>query len=42
MNKADQSILFEPHCNINKLTKYFECPINCKWFEKGGSAGKGL
>ncbi len=32
MNKINQNILREPHCNLNKLRK-LNCPKDCKWFE---------
>lgn len=33
MNKINQNILRESHCNLNKLER-FNCPKDCKSFEK--------
>ncbi|MDH7517652.1 MAG: hypothetical protein QHH19_04850 [Candidatus Thermoplasmatota archaeon] len=34
MNKINQNILREPHCDLDKLTSFLNCPQDCKWFEK--------
>ncbi len=33
MNRINQNILREPHCDLNKLSKH-SCPDDCKWCEK--------
>ena len=32
-NKINQNVLREPHCNLNKPSR-FNCLKDCKWFEK--------
>jgi len=34
MNRINQNILTQPHCNLDKLNKLLSCPEDCKSFEK--------
>lgn len=34
MNKIDQNKLWEPYCELNKLTRSLNCPDNCKGYDK--------
>lgn len=34
MNKINQNMLKEPHCELDKLNKFLSCSTDCKWFEK--------
>ena len=33
MNKINQNILRQPYCDLGKLTRFINCPEDCKWFE---------
>jgi len=35
MNKINQNILREPHCDLNKLTKLLNCPKDCEYYMDG-------
>ena len=34
MNKINQNMLKEPHCDLNKMLKGFNCPTECDGFKK--------
>ena len=34
MNKINQNMLKEPHCDINKLNFYHNCPEDCPYYEE--------
>ena len=34
MNKINQNMLKQPHCDLDKLSKFLSCPKDCQWFEK--------
>jgi len=33
MNKVDQCFLLKPMCKAGKLTRFGNCPKDCRWFE---------
>lgn len=34
MNKINQNMLKQPHCDLGKISRFLSCPKDCQWFEK--------